>query len=414
MKDFLIISLFFCMPLAGFADGEGSINDGEEAPSEEVNWPQVVFTSTADGTNRNILPGTEVRVEVKLITDATNYKWLWDNGSDSVYIFKADDNVLFTDAYEKKIELTLTDSVGNVKRDTVSFKIWPFPEIDDDATIEITDVNNPKNTELLYIREGNQIRLKHPRGHGGFDNGWNYIWTIDGKTLNHSNPSIPYGLSYVDGNVKTNVNFTIQNVCGDSVWFTATFHHPIIIFQQPVLPTYFTKKGDGTTGTWILKSNQKQIGDLKVALKKDSLLEDLFVVRCDSILAANEDYWWFHSDYVKEHKEIDEANLCIYAERYYGDSIRITSNLLMLNAKDNILWDDSSYSTDVIESESDDETPNNEGDEKKTEEKPDDPGQSNESRMVMFNVNGGQTNRMHRGLNLVRMEDGIVRKVIIR
>jgi len=411
MKDLLLTFLLLCIPLLCIAQGEEN-NNGDEGLLSEENWPKVVFTSNVDGTDRNILPGTEVRVELKLETVAANYKWQWDNGSDSVYVFTAEDNTEAEKVAEKKVMLTLIDSLDRRKMDSICFYIWSKPSLDSDIVIGISDKSNTANLDVMYIREGNSVSLQHPIAHGGFSEGWIYEWAIGGITIDRSNPVIPTGLNYTKGLAETNITCLIQNTCKDSIWYTDTLTRPIIICQQPALPTLFTKKGDGTTGTWIIKDYQKQMGNLKVALKMGNSVNDVFIVSSDSIVEANNGYWWFRSNYANEHEDINEKNLCIYTERNYGDSIKVTSQLLMLDADSFSLWDGSTYPDEevgpVVDDETTDDGENGEGS-----------GTSEEngslSRVTTsFSISGARTGKPHRGWNIVKMEDGKIRKVIIR
>ena len=410
MKNFILAFLLLGMPMVCFADGE---ENGDENSTPTINWPAVLFTSSADGTDKNILPGTEVTVEVKLDTEATGYKWEWENGSNSVYRFISGANPDLDKAQEKKIMITLTDSVGNSKKDSVIFYIWPKPNVNGDAKIGLVDKDNTRNDEVKYIRGGNRISLQQPEVHGGYGKGWRYSWSINGVPISDTNPTIPNNLTYTDGITETSIACVIQNACRDSIWFPdTTIIRPITIFQMPALPSSFIRKGDGTTGTWIVKGYQRQMGSLKIALRNENSVEDVFEIGNNDIVQANEDYWWFHSaDSIKQ-KELDVNKLCIYTERNYGDSIKITSQLLMLGDETYTYWDGSVFSIAKLEPVENDETPDGEEGEDKSTEQPDGTG---ESRIVAsFSISGGQTNKPQSGLNIVRMKDGTVRKLIIR
>ena len=410
MKNFILACLLLGLPMVCFADGE---ENGEENTTPTISWPTISFPSSADGTDKNILPGTEVRVEVKLATDATSYKWKWENGSDSVYLFKSEANPDLDKALEKKIMITLTDSVGNSKEDSVFFRIWPMPTVNSEAVIGLVDEGNPQNDEVRFIREGNRISLKRPEVHGGFGEGWRYSWSVNGVPISEDNPAIPSNMTYTDGIVETSITCMIHNVCGDSIWFPdTTIIRPVTIYQKPTLPVFFTRKGDGTTGTWIVKGYLRQMGSLKIALKNGKSVEDVFEIGSDNIIPANEDYSWFHSDDSIKHKDLDVNKLCLYTEHSYGDSIKITSQLLMIDNTTYTDWDGSVFPIAKIEPVEDDEAPGDEEDKDEPSEQPEGTG---ESRIVAsFSISGGQTDKPHSGLNIVRMKDGTVRKLIIR
>lgn len=415
MKHFLLAFMLVGAPTIGFAD-EIVNGDSDSTPPSETTWPEITFESSADGTDRNILPDTEVTLRIVLPAEATNYTWQWGKGSfgtDTTYTFRAYGQDNISSPIDKQLQITINGQAGAVKTYTILFHIWPHPAETENSMIKIIDKTNPQNTTLRYIREGNAVGLQQPIMTGGFDTGWIYQWKINGKDIDSQHPTIPSGLNYKNGFLETFIVCTAKNKCKDSVWFTKDYTLPITVYQCPEIPSSFILKGNGTTGTYIIKDYQEYMGDLVVADFNlgTNTLEVPTIINSTSILQTDNGYWWFRSD----RKESQGRRLCLYAERNYGDTIKITSQLLELGSTTQRAWDGSTYPVLKPEPASDetenDDTSGDNGEEPEKQQEND--GLPSSSRVVtIFSVNGGQTRRLTEGLNIVRMDDGSTRKVV--
>lgn len=414
MKHFLLACMLISVPMIGFAEENENGDSGTTPP--EANWPEIKFLSSADGTDKNILPGTEVTVKIVLPAEATNYTWLWEDASistDTTYTFKAEGMDDISKSTDKQIKITIFHPTGTTKTEIILFHVWPKPSEAENSMMKITDVTNTQNTNLRYIREGNVISLKNPEMTGGFDSGWSYQWKIADRNIDNQHPSIPIGLNYQNGYLQTAIVCTVKNQCKDSVWFTKDYTLPITVYQRPEIPSSFTVKGNGTTGTYFIKDYQKNMGDLIIAYFSNNTPEDATIINSTDITQTNNGYWWFHSAV----KMLQGRKMCLYTERNYGDTIKITSQLLELGSTTQRVWDGSTYPTLKSEPATDntgsDDTPNGNNEELDNQREND--SQPSGSRVVMtFSINGGQTNRFTEGLNIVRMEDGTVRKVVVK
>ena len=408
-KVLVLLGLFLEFSALGYAGDESTLVE-EENTKENINWPRVIFNTSADNTERNILPGTDVRVEVKLDTSAKGYTWKWEDGSDSVYVFTSKLSEEKNDFEKKTVLLSLIDSVNQTKKDSISFFIWRTPQMQVNSEIHIDDLENPSNKIVKCIRSGNRIQLNRPSVSGGYEDGWTYSWSIGNIALDEANPTVPTQLVENTDSVTTDIKCIIQNKCEKELWLSDTLCSRITLFRRPQLPSQFLKKGNGTTGTWIVKGYEKEMGDLYIATRDGNHIKDLFVVTRDSLQQANDDYWWFCK------KGLPEKGLCLYTKRSFPlGKITITSNLLMLsnsNANNFQIWDDSIYPQEVEEPS--DENSENPEDVEPGQNDGDEQNPSMSRVATTFTIYGGRANQLQRGLNIVRFEDGSVRKVIIK
>lgn len=408
-KVLVLLGLFLEFSALGYA-GDESTSGEEENTMENTNWPRIIFNTSADNTERNILPDTVVRVEVKLDTSAKGYTWKWEDGSDSVYIFRSELPEGINDFVEKTISLSLIDSVNQTKKDSISFYIWRTPQMDTNSEIRISDLENPSNKLVKSIRSGNRIQLNRPSVSGGYKDGWTYNWSIGNIALDEANPKVPIELVENTDSVTTEIKCIVQNKCKKELWLSDTLCSRITLFRQPKLPSQFFKKGNGTTGTWIVKGYKKEMGDLYIATRDGNHIKDLFVVTRDSIEQANDDYWWFCK------KGLPEQGLCLYTKRIFPfEKITIMSHLLMYgssNANNVQIWDGSTYPQEVEESS--DENSENSEDVEQNQNDGDEQNPPMSRVATTFTIYGGRANQLQRGLNIVRFEDGSVRKVIIK
>ena len=355
--------------------------------------------------DENVLDGNDVQLSFTLykvenetrseVNDLGDWTLTWDpeeliQNKGGKYFFTAqyqgDD-----ESWEQPIKLTLKKDEFEVS-DNATFVIWPQPVITDgqewmDAA-EFKDLNNPLNKLQKGIRAGNKLELPEETPdisitHEWEGYEWKYVWSVDGKEYD----------SVVDIPTRSDDTYTIEITCvaqytnGKNVmWEKEVGTKTLKVYKMPATPTYFVQKGNGTSNTWIIsgftKSSSKDrlaVGTFKTnagQTEVKAITENINATITDNGMG------WF---IMEGHK--DAKDLCLYAVRDYGDNVVITSDILPVNLTSAVNWDGSTYENRGI-------LP-----------------QSAPSVTGVYSIDGVKTNSMVRGLNIIRLEDGTVRKV---
>ena len=124
-------------------------------------------------------------------------------------------------------------------------------------------------------------------------------------------------------------------------------------------------------------------------------VEDIKDVPDDDINTSNGISWFILEDYK------GRTDVCIFTVKDYDDGVKITSDLLCLDKVVEI-WDASTYTNETVSEITRGGTTNINS------------WRISQENKSYYSVNGVKTERLVRGLNIVRMEDGTVKKVIIK
>jgi len=170
------------------------------------------------------------------------------------------------------------------------------------------------------------------------------------------------------------------------MWEKVVGTRTLNVFKMPPTPTYFVQKGNGTSNTWIISGFKKESSKDRLAVgtyKTNGGLTEVKAISesINATITENGTGWFI----MEGHR--DAKDLCLYTVRDYGDNVVITSDILPVNLTSVVKWDGSTYENRGI-------LP-----------------QSAPSVTGVYSIDGVKTNSMVRGLNIIRLEDGTVRKV---
>lgn len=292
---------------------------------------------------------------------------------------------------EQTVTLTLKKDEFD-ESDSVTVTIWPQPVIADgqgwlDAA-EFKDLNNPLNKLQKGIRAGNKLGLPEETpdisiNHEWEGYEWKYVWSVDGKEYD----------DVVDIPTKSDDQYSLEITClaqytngKDVMWEKVVGTRTLNVFKMPPTPTYFVQKGNGTSNTWIISGFKKESSKDRLAVgtyKTNGGLTEVKAISesINATITENGTGWFI----MEGHR--DAKDLCLYTVRDYGDNVVITSDILPVNLTSVVKWDGSTYENRGI-------LP-----------------QSAPSVTGVYSIDGVKTSSMVRGLNIIRLEDGTVRKV---
>ncbi len=355
--------------------------------------------------DENVLDGNDVQLSFTLykvenetrseVKDLDGWTLTWDpedliQEKGGKYYFTAqyqgDD-----ESWKQTITLTLQNDEFEVS-DNATFVIWPQPVIADGQgwlnVAEFKDLNNPLNKLQKGIRAGNKLGLPEETpdisiNHEWEGYEWKYVWSVDGKEYD----------DVVDIPTKSDDQYSLEITClaqytngKDVMWEKVVGTRTLNVFKMPPTPTYFVQKGNGTSNTWIISGFKKESSKDRLAVGTYKINGGLTEVKAisesiNATITENGTGWFI----MEGHR--DAKDLCLYTVRDYGDNVVITSDILPVNLTSVVKWDGSTYENRGI-------LP-----------------QSAPSVTGVYSIDGVKTSSMVRGLNIIRLEDGTVRKV---
>lgn len=276
--------------------------------------------------------------------------------------------------------------------------VYPTPRTPDD--IVIMDEN--RGVEVSTgIREGNSLILHCDECSGGYPNGWSYKWMRNNSelgTLKDMNETVISGYS---GNGKSNDMFleyscAVENIYNTIPWVQQTYKKEIRVYRKPQTPTSLRRKGNGTSGTLIATCGMDDaslgINDYYLVFGYRDANGEMHDVSSVSQQNVGEQRWCSvmnSSGYTD-----GRNNAYVYALWKYSDGVEVTSGLCMESHVEES-WDGSTYNG-VTRSVIADAT----GIKKLSS----DPVSSINSKY--YTVNGQKSDRMQKGLNIIRRNDG--------
>ncbi len=345
---------------------------------------------TSDGKIRNVLGKDRVKLTYDTSSELTDPEWVCEDGATIV-----DDFITFKDVTTMTI-VTATLKSKNAEDAPVTFKVWPEPKLASSWKMSFNDINNPENnTDItaankpIYVRQGNKIELSSKFSlTGGYDNSSTYVVRLQhaNKTIDGTWTADDKSFEYRDGKYEDVIECVAQTYFKDGKLMgerpLGTF--PIWIYQKPKTPTSLDLKGDGTSGTWFVGGYTEEADSLLLGMDSDGSCIEI------EIKAHASDWSWIVSDAVDK-RQVDKY--FVYTVKYYeyydNNKVRITSGKKYINDIDD-LWDKSGT---------------------RSESQGIDNLKLAGGKSANYNLNGVRTTKMERGLNIIRMEDGTVKKV---
>ena len=383
-----------------------SVKDNSEASREKVECGgrSVGFSIDAEGgvkdgwtfewkNNGNTISGaTSSSYETQLTNPSTN-----------------------TDIYELYTVRAINKCEGETRIDlsfTYTVRVYPEPWIPNDILVIDT---NRGTSPTIGIREGNIVNLLCDECYGGFPGGWTYKWLLNGNEISKDNEYKTTITAGYSGEAKSNskiANFVceVKNTYNGIPWEEENYPKEYTVYRGPKTPTSLTKKGNGTSRTLIatMPINDQQLMD-----------NDYYL--CFGHLESNGDVNLIGEPQeqqgagqtrfmtqVPQNLWNDTDNLCTFALWHYDDGTWVTSGLRFINdVKED--WDGSDYSGNSSTYSGATRTGYANG-----IENVENTTTTNGYDCQYNNLNGMKSTVPVRGLNIVRMKDGKMRKVIVK
>lgn len=296
---------------------------------------------------------------------------------------------------------------GVVRCDTtqiMTVSVYPEPWMPNEVIL--IDKNRHNESVGNGIREGNEIALSCEECYGGYSNIWNYSWSRDNKEFSNTNETTmiiedAYSGDKKNDSKKFSIKCEVNNHFGDELWASQEYSKQLTIYHKPKTPTSLVKKGNGSSKTMIATisvsdadlegheyylvfgyiDNNGQMHDAKSLLQKNP-----GEIRWSNQLSS---------------LELSDSNNhpYVYALWKYNNGVEITSGLCFMNSIDEY-WDGSSYSG-VTRSVIDNPTAIDNVYDCDNVVMP----------RIYYSTNGMTSQRPLKGFNIVRMNDGTVKKV---
>lgn len=134
--------------------------------------------------------------------------------------------------------------------------VWARPELPGEDDIDvITQVSAIGSDNVVRVRQNDMLLLHVTEGQGGYDNGWTYNWSSDGKDIGEGT-EVETIATMKDGEVKAierrTYSVNVKNTSPDgTVWAENTLSITTDVYRRPITPSSLVRKGDGTTHTFI-------------------------------------------------------------------------------------------------------------------------------------------------------------------
>lgn len=351
------------------------------------------------------------------------YTWECDGSSgtlstDSAHAFTAE----FSGSEGRESQtykLTVKNSIPGLEEEkdiftgekTLPITVWRKAEnYTDGADASILTITDTGNDEIIdnRIREGRVLRLQVPKAQYGYHNDWTYSWNVSDENSNETTytTSLQYSGESMSSEPNT-IELSFYNMGPNGIaWEKTVISKPYTVYRKPRTPTSLAQKGNGASRTLIAT----------MAITDDQLKDDEYYL-CFGHRETNGAVSLIgepqlqegpgqtrFSMQVPQEQWNDMSNLCVFALWHYADGTWITSGLRFINdVKED--WDGSDYAgkniyygttrggytTSIQEISS-----------------------LSQDIQSTYNVSGAVRESLQRGLNVVRMTDGTVRKVIVK
>ena len=376
--------------------------DGTETATGKIELSESLFTYngyskepptvTVRDKNGNVVPRNQYEVTYK------------DSNNNKVEDIK--------DAGTYTVEITPKNGANYKVSGTATFWIvWlDNPNWKDEFNKAVKDKQNVNNREGKVmsegIRSGNTLilpsdSLKPKMNYEPEEYEWKYTWKLDNNIITDNNIVIKN-----EGKMKLTCEAILKR--GDEqVYSLIIYEETITVYPKPDVCSIsrFEQKGNGNSGTYIIIGIPDSI-DVIVAVYDEG---GKTVKKPKKITSEELKQKWFKMEDLNDE---EKPNLCIYVERpYENDKVKITSDIRMVTIGNSscqpVTWDGSTYESTYTANTAADITRS----EDETTEVESVDGSLNSGVSEVYTINGAKTATMTRGLNIIRMEDGTVRKV---
>lgn len=341
------------------------------------------------------------------------YRWTMNDVAQSVVTNNYNANLVCTSGQDSLVNFYKVRAIntcdGKVWFDKeYSFKavVYPVPIVPEN--IVVFDVNRGVEA-TTGIREGNELLLSCSDCYGGYPTGWTYMWTKDNMTLGTTSKVTTNVNSAYSGNDKNSeyINLyrcSVANSHDNVTLKQQDYSKELRVYCKPKTPESISKKGSGVSGTVVTTTSlsDNDLEGLEYYLifgyrDQNGEMHDLDSQRQ---MAPGVVRW---SNKFPESVINNASNtFYVYALWKYSDGVEITSGLRMTDRVDE-LWDGSSYlgtTRSVIANKTAISYPTI--------------IESNDIHEEYYSLDGTKVNNPSKGINIVRMSDGRVKKVMIK
>lgn len=317
--------------------------------------------------------------------------------------------------YELIVEngISKLDEVPFTATKTKDITVWKKaenynPEADD-SYIKITDTQNGASVNDR-IREGRVLKLEVPEAKYGYKNDWTYTWNGTETKNNQTLLTVPNALVGGEAMYKESksISLTISNVGPNGLaWEERPITKSYTVYREPRTPATLAKKGNGASRTLVatmaITDDQLQQNDYYLCFGHLESNGNVTIIgepqkqqgagQTRFMTQVPQDLW------------NDTDNLCVFALWHYDDGVWITSNLRFITDDAEVVWDGSDYIgegkyssptrgddvTGIFRAES----------------------LSPEIHSA-YRLDGLRSSKLSKGINIIKMSDGVVHKVIIK
>lgn len=292
---------------------------------------------------------------------------------------------------------------------TLSITVYVYPEPWMPNDIVIIDRNRQNVSVESGVRVGNEIILSCEECYGGYPNVWNCFWSRDNTIISNTYETLTAIEELYSGDTKDDsrvITFKcgVDNFFGTEQWAVQEYTKHLTIYNKPKTPISLEKKGNGTSGTMIATTSVSDT-DLEGHeyylvfgyLDANGQMHDATSLRQQN---AGEVRW---STQISTSEINNSGNtLYVYALWKYDNGVEITSGLRFVNSVDEY-WDGSSYTGGTRAVIANTTGINNVYAEK-----------GNVNPCEYYSIKGMKLQKQSQGINIIRMSDGTVKKVMVK
>ena len=379
-----------------------------------------------NSNNENIYEGHEFELSsIQKYGYPKGWEYAWERegssgtlSTDSVHTFTAEflgSEGSESQTYKLKVKNSIPglDEVPFTDNKTKDITVWKKAEnYNPEADASYIIISDTQNGATINdrIREGRVLKLEVPKAQYGYKNDWTYTWngteTKNNQTL-LTVPSVPVGGEAMYKESKS-ISLTISNVGPNGLaWEERTITKSYTVYREPRTPATLAKKGNGASRTLVatmdITDDQLQQNDYYLCFGHLESNGNVTIIgepqkqqgagQTRFMTQVPQDLW------------NDTDNLCVFALWHYDDGVWITSNLRFITDDAEVVWDGSDY---IGEGKYSSPT---RGDDVtgifRTES-------LNPEIHSAYRLDGLRSSKLSKGINIIKMSDGVVHKVIIK
>ena len=376
-----------------------------------------------NSNNENIYEGHEFELSsIQKYGYPKGWEYTWERegssgtlSTDSVHTFTAEflgSEGSESQTYKLKVKNSIPglDEVPFTDNKTKDITVWKKAEnYNPEADASYIIISDTQNGATINdrIREGRELKLEVQQALYGYKNKWTYTWN-GSDTENYQTllqvPNVQTSGEAMSSESNT-ITLGISNMGPNNIaWEETSISKPYTVYRKPRTPASLAQKGNGASRTLIatmaisddqLKDNDyylcfghRETSGVVTLIGEPQLQEGPGQTRFST--QVPQDLW------------NDKSNLCVFALWHYSDGTWITSGLRFISDVEED-WDGSDYTGKSTYSGT-----TRGGDTTGIQETE----ITSQHIQATYNLSGTTRGTLQRGLNIVRMTDGTVRKVI--